>query len=584
MKEVIRNYWNFFQDQAFEQQREYRNVRFTLMQQLFREEKACYATIEYINIETGHIIIRCKKGYAPRLKMRRSFVLIKKAAREKWGEFPPLWNCCFNDFIASKEYCTPYSEITPLYYLNKNDSEFDYLGCGSISIDMFNKIKNALTDGIQPRIIMFDSEPPIDYYLNLSTYLTAHADDKELFLEPKISYEEWEPEELAYDPNNGLGIAEKIINTVKDEHLVVVQGPPGTGKSYTIAHVITKYLDEGKSVCVTAMANKGLEELIMQPPLKKYLENGKLSKTMLTADEMMRAKGLKAASKDLIVPKGEALFATNYKLSSLFAEERKGNLPSYDLVVIEEASQAYLATIVAFKKLGNDILIVGDPMQLPPIVMNSQKSCYKTWNVNTQINGLISFALGTNCHSFRITTTFRLTESSAKLTGLFYGNSLKSVRTEYVEFPKLRRDLFPSKGGVKYKVLEGATNGISSKQALSTINEILNLLNENYPKTSIAIISPFKDTVRSLQSKFQTDKQKLDLTIETIDRVQGITVDYAILYCPLRNIGFALDERRFNVATSRSRSTTLILSDIDLLSMNSITGKVRKFLSLAEII
>ena len=60
MKEVIRNYWNFFQDQAFEQQREYRNVRFTLMQQLFREEKACYATIEFINIVTGHIIIRCK--------------------------------------------------------------------------------------------------------------------------------------------------------------------------------------------------------------------------------------------------------------------------------------------------------------------------------------------------------------------------------------------------------------------------------------------------------------------------------------------------------------------------------------------
>ena len=26
--------------------------------------------------------------------------LDKKAAREKWGEFPPLWNCCFNDFIA----------------------------------------------------------------------------------------------------------------------------------------------------------------------------------------------------------------------------------------------------------------------------------------------------------------------------------------------------------------------------------------------------------------------------------------------------------------------------------------------------
>ena len=37
----------------------------------------------------------------------------------------------------------------------------------------------------------------------------------------------------------------------------------------------------------------------------------------------------------------------------------------------------------------------------------------------------------------------------------------------------------------------------------------------------------------------------LHLTIETIDRVRGITVDYANLYFPLRNVGFASDERRF---------------------------------------
>ena len=42
----------------------------------------------------------------------------------------------------------------------------------------------------------------------------------------------------------------------------------------------------------------------------------------------------------------------------------------------------------------------------------------------------------------------------------------------------------------------------------------------------------------------------LHLTIETIDRVRGITVDYANLYFPLRNVGFASDERRFNVAVS----------------------------------
>lgn len=45
-----------------------------------------------------------------------------------------------------------------------------------------------------------------------------------------------------------------------------------------------------------------------------------------------------------------------------------------------------------------------------------------------------------------------------------------------------------------------------------------------------------------------------------------------------------MDERRFNVATSRSRSTTLIISDIDLLGMNSINGNVRTFISKATLI
>jgi superfamily I DNA and/or RNA helicase len=87
--------------------------------------------------------------------------------------------------------------------------------------------------------------------------------------------------------------------------------------------------------------------------------------------------------------------------------------------------------------------------------------------------------------------------------------------------------------------------------------------------------------VKELQRNFLTDSQKIDVTIETIDRVQGITVDYAILYFPLRNIGFAMDERRFNVATSRSRSTTLILTDIELLERASVAGNVRTFISKA---
>ena len=122
------------------------------------------------------------------------------------------------------------------------------------------------------------------------------------------------------------------------------------------------------------------------------------------------------------------------------------------------------------------------------------------------------------------------------------------------------------------------SNGIVSGSGLHIVSQVVDEFTRNYPNRSLAIISPFNDTVKQLQKTFLTESSLADFTIETIDRIQGMTVDYAILYIPGRNPGFALDERRFNVATSRSRSTTLIISDIPLTNLHSISPKVAAFI------
>ena len=203
---------------------------------------------------------------------------------------------------------------------------------------------------------------------------------------------------------------------------------------------------------------------------------------------------------------------------------------------------------------------------------------YNAWNANTQIEGLKTYALGTDVKSYRITTTFRLTKASADLTGIFYSNRFRSVQKKEIDFSLCHSNLFPSGGGVIYHYTHDFTNGIVSRTGLNIVNQVVNAFSRNYPKRSLAIISPFNDTVKQLQKSFLTDSSLDDFTIETIDRIQGMTVDYAILYIPGRNPGFALDERRFNVATSRSRSTTLIVSDIPLTNMHSISPKVANFI------
>ena len=186
---------------------------------------------------------------------------------------------------------------------------------------------------------------------------------------------------------------------------------------------------------------------------------------------------------------------------------------------------------------------------------------YNSWNVNAQVEGLTTYALGANVKSYRIVTTFRLTKKSAQLTKIFYGNRFISVKEKYHDFSEANSIYMPNEGGVICCCTGDVKNGVYSETADQIINEVIGKIEKYYPYLKVAVITPFRYTVQELQKRFSRSDMELDITIETVDRIQGMTVDYAIFYIPGRNPGFALETRRFNVATSRSKSTTLIITD-----------------------
>lgn len=580
MNKQVQNYQYFFSDQVREAEMEQKTTVKAPMKNLFRKEEILIGYVDHVNEKLGHVVLKFPKDKAPRLKVQKSIMVVKSKAKSVLGQKPYDWDCSFLEFSKHTEYHSNPSDLLPLYYLKRSDSSYDYVGCSGISVSLFDLFKDKCAVGVSLTVLVFTPFPPVDYFNNLANFLEVYQDLPEQLLKPKIEYKDWHPEELEYDPANETYIPDCVAATLEQEDCCILQGPPGTGKSYTIAHIIAQYLNEDKTVCVTTMANKGLIELVKQPPLKPFLDEGRISKSNLSSDERRLVKGLKPIKKGFAVPKGELFCSTNYVLSQAYNKDNLGDdgLPSYDLVIIEEASQAFLASILAFKQLGKKCLIVGDPMQLPPIISNPNKSQYRSWNVKNQIEGLKTYALGTDVKSYRIITTFRLTPASAKLTGIFYDNHFRSVQKERLDFSECHSEFFPLDGGVLYYYTQDYINGIISSTGLRIVSDVVSKFEKNYPERSLAIISPFNDTVKQLQKHFLTDSSIEDFTIETIDRIQGMTVDYAILYIPGRNPGFALDERRFNVATSRSQSTTLIISDIPLQDMHSISPNISLFL------
>lgn len=575
----LQNYQYFFGDQVREIELEQRTLVKSPINQLVKKEELTFGYVDHVDMARGHVVFKFPKNRAPRLKVLRSLTIISKNAWAELGRPTSSWKIPFLDFMKNTQYHSPNSDVLPLYYTKRGNSDYDYVGCSSISLTLFDLFKRKCEEGKSLTVLFFMPFPPVNYLNNLSNYMEMFP-SPELLIEPKIEYGDWHPQELSFDENRPNAIAETIAETLQNEHCCVVQGPPGVGKSYTIATIIAKYLDAGKTVCATTMANKGLIELVKQDPLEVYVKQNRISKTNLSADERSAVPGLKPAASSLAVPAGELLCSTNYVLSYAFDKKRilENGKPTYDLVVIEEASQAFLTAIIAFKSLAKDCLIVGDPMQLPPIIASPQKNIYKTWNANTQVEGLQTFALGTDVKAYRIVTTFRLPAATANLTALFYGNRFWSVQKEKVDFCECTSTFFPKDGGILYYYTKDYTNGVVSNTCIEVISNIIGQIERYYPKRSLAIISPFKESVRQLQKRFLTDTAIEDLTVETIDRIQGMTVDYAILYLPGRHIGFALEERRFNVATSRSRSTTLIITDVPLTNLPVVSPHVLAFL------
>ena len=576
---TLQGYANFFSDQIDILLGEYEKLIATPVRQLMAGGFVSYAVVHGVDDKRGHLVLKFQAGAAPRLNVVWSSVLIKKVARTKFGEDPRFWSCSLRVFLEDLDAHSSLTSIIPLYKLKTKEREFVYIGCGGISNDLFLAVKRMVAAGRTIRMLIYKAEPPTRYLANLRDYIQESHDDPVLLAQPRQSYDEWRPELLAYDEKDSLGIPQRLIKALDVDKTVVLQGPPGTGKSFCAAHIIADYLSRGKAVCVTAMANKALIELVLQPPLRQFLRDRKLSKTMLSPDEAIAAQGLQDADGETIVAKGCALFTTYYKFSSQFRridETQGGRI--YDLVVVEEASQAYLTTIAGSIRMGERVLVVGDPMQLSPIVEKENKVEYKQWNVPIQANGLSSYVLGTSVKSFRITTTFRLTSRAAKLTGLFYGNTLCSVSPKEIDWSAVDSEFFPQGGGTFVKLTDGGSSDVFTDAAESIMATVVAKLRIAKKTASLAIVTPFKDTVKAIQNSAKIDFGELDVSVETIDRVQGATVDYAIIYLPLRNVGFAFEPKRFNVATSRSRTTTLIISDYDPLAMGSVTGKVRQYL------
>jgi len=487
-----------------------------------------------------------------------------------WG------NKTYGDLIKSK---INYSEVVCIWQTPSKDKdgniEKDFSIAGFRGVEIEFAIHIQKSEGMI--LLLGPNKPPFEYIANLQSIVQNQNNESvNKILDHDFQVSDWEP----YLLDNKRNIADFVLSHLTLQDTLIIQGPPGTGKTYLIAEICERLCNQGKSVLVTSLTNRALIEIVDKPVLNKLLKEHRIFKTKLSVDEAREFNDLQQA-KDVSPQPYNLILSTFFITSGQAAKTSK--VPPFEYVIVDEASQALLAMLGGAKLLGKKNIWIGDTRQLPPIVALSDDKVSRK-NYTALVDGLKALTETASLPIFQLTETHRLTDRAANYTGIFYKNSIKSRakksnRLFYSEMDSDFGKLFNPEGGPTWIKMDLKAGDFKPKNALKLATDIVKHLLRTNEKLHISVLAYFVETTRALQKAiFQTVGYHKNLLIETVSRVQGLTTDVTIFIVPNSSYHRSLENRIFNVATSRSKRHTLIITDKAVLTRSQIDNEVKEYL------
>lgn len=567
MKYTRKDYENFLNTELETQVKEYEQIVST--KALVLKERGEVFVGRFIKLQpSGMAIFKVRNSdNMPRKNSfwTASFLIGEMGSFKNWGT---------NSWADLRQnYQHTYSDALCAWIQKSEENDFCIIGIKNLTMEFAQ-----LLEAEKPIIAFGPKDPPLQYLLNLIDIArdTSCAETQKILDYDEVT-SQWHPQKIEAKQD----FTSLLLADIQSNNCVVVQGPPGTGKTYRMAQLAAKLLTDNKSVLVTALTNQALMELAKKDDIKPLLEMGKVSKTSLTVDESRELSKLQPIKDNLCnASRGNLSLATFY-LSSGWAKEATDK--PFDYVIMDEASQALLPMIAATMKLGKKVVLIGDQNQLSPIVVTNEDIINK-FQWTSIVKGFETICHNFSFKSHMLCDTFRLTRRGAESTGVFYNNELRSVSMSQVIPSKLPQ--LNSRGGPIFIGLDLEIGDKKPSNAFDSIFDFVCKIHAENPKAEIAILSKFRESVRQLQKYFvinwkATKELPDNIRIETVDRVQGLTVDYCFFFIPNASISYSLENELFNVATSRAKYNTIIVSYKSILQEN-MSEEVRKYLLKAQ--
>jgi uncharacterized protein len=360
-----------------------------------------------------------------------------------------------------------------------------------------------------------------------------------------------------------------------DKSYVAIQGPPGTGKTYRGAHLVRALVKAGKRVGITAMSHHAIDNLL-EEVVRVFEEEG-------DADELRAVKRGFAPNHGALAGVtyaggNKAAASTNFNVVAgttwLFAGNDMAAAP-VDVLLIDEAGQLALADALSAARSTDNLILLGDPLQLPQVSQASHPGgggrsvlehvlgehatmppdrgvfLAETRRMHPDVCSFISDEI----YEGRLTSHASCAVQTTELgTGLRWLRAEHAGRvTESEEEAELLHDEITRMIGTPWTDQHGRTAPMRASDVL--------------------VVAPYNDQVALVRARLDADPITRGVAVGTVDKFQGrqaavvfFTMTTSTAADMSRSGDFLFSRNRFNVAVSRARCLAYVVCTEELLN------------------
>lgn len=418
------------------------------------------------------------------------------------------------------------------------------------------------------------------------------------------------PTQIGTMNEDQVAAVEKVLSA---NDYALILGMPGTGKTTTIAHIIRALLAEGKSILLTSFTHTAVDNILLKirdiAPPNSILRLGVPAKINAQVQEFCQL----AATPRTTIDEVEATFMGTKIVATtcMGTNHALFNRRSFDVCIVDEASQITLPTILGPLLYARKFILVGDHYQLPPLVQNK-----------SALEGGLDVSLfrhlsETQAHAVaELGRQYRMCEEIMSLSNelIYHGklrcgsdpvaqrtlqtldaSILSSFHNTHSACPTVSsacwlarstnpqtKVLFANTDPLGAAALETLSSGgkiSNSLEATLAAQLVLALLARGVPASEIGVITLYRSQLALIRQLFRRAGISSLVEIDSADRFQGRDKEVIVLSMVRSNkegiVGELLkDWRRVNVALTRARSKLVVLGSRNTLKRNELLGRM----------